>query len=379
MKKINFSGVWNWVLDAIYVVKNFLGMVFCSIIYCGAFVLGTVFLAILSYGILFPILTALCFNPIMFPLWTAIVPYTMVKMLYAHDNSETRWALNGWAIFWRFFIGWEVYLLPWSMKKHFVNSEPEKFGYKSLIRFYRESDNGVETLEKMPYNFCDRLWKEGNDDDKKNIILARLNSQWRIDTMHLVFMFDHKMKEELLSYAEKNTLPANFISKLLEENLSHCTIDSLSFMLLERQIIKHGLVPELIKIAYRHGNAGVAEHVGRWLSIYGQCRQAKNRTTDEWQMFCINTKEICTEAQVLMNVWQAEMFYRTSHKMSEEAIFYFFSRVPQDATCGFEQYVANSIIANEENCGICSERIRTLVNASFPLKNAVMAKGRSNS
>jgi hypothetical protein len=380
MKK--FSINWNNVM-------NFLG-VFGDLMKGIAILIACLVLTIFLWFIAFPIFAVLIFNPVMFYLWSLIVPRGIAGMFYENDYSENNpldeWAnlmvaIFGWLC--RKSLRWEINLLPWYAKKHFIKTRPTDFGVKDVVRYSRtlpeeektgfmtefipeNEDNDILTAKKEA--LYDDLWSMRDMWINKALLAAK-------NTMHKPFT-----KEEmqyLRDTGDLNTLDAYLKWATLSEEHLKILIVSKDIEILER-VAKHikcnGVSPDFI--AWATANNANCELLTKNIDIFSQIvlvrkhqRTADDQIIESWKRFCAGTADIYSEAQVEFNSIQTKVFYETGHpEMSEEAVFHFFSQAIKE-----KSDVAKIIIEKEGEKALKSKRIKLLVMSNFALHSQILS------
>jgi proteasome lid subunit RPN8/RPN11 len=278
---------------------------------------------------------------------------------------------------------WEVKLMPWYVKKHFVNEMPSDFSAEEMLRLFQEKlpeekkgffGDIVEIDNPALVKF---FWDNCDTDDRKTLLSAKIDtllsynkrSSVNLTKDDINFMLDNNMSELMDKYLKYRTPSAEIFKAMMDKVDDSIICDRLVANLIERE----GLSSDLISWVYSVGSEKLKNIVEHALLVHGQkdvtkkyCGFYKGTDAGNWKAFCEETTDICAEAQMEMNHEpMVSLFYETGHHMDERAIFYWLSQ---------EKFV-NHIFSNEPEFGLISSRIKALVNGSERLsRDLVSAK-----
>lgn len=372
MANFNFSRVWN-------AVKNF----FSACAEIGWEVIKFLFLAILvviGIGLIYlPITLIFCYNPVAFLLWMLIRPGTAADGFYEYNRGKE--AMFGWYgrfIHWMLF--WEVKLMPWYVRRAFINEKPVDFSVKEMHKFFVELPENEKKGFFMAVADADRpeiireMWDMCSEDERKTLLTAKVESllsskkhccvELRDDDVK--YMLNHNMHNVMAKYIKYRTPSAGTFQTIMDRvKDKDSDIDCESWCV--ELIIAHGLSSELISWVYSCGSDKLKNLVENALRIHGQKDVTKRLLSvsnfTEWLAFLKKTPEICAEAQMEMNHKEmVQLFYKTGHHMAEEAIFYWLSKA----------MFVEEIFTNEPENGLISPRIKALVSGNETLSRMLI-------
>jgi len=144
MKKlsINWTGVCNFLEKVGDILRE------------AIIIVGAVIMTIVLWCVAFPIFTVLIFNPVMFYMWSLIVPRVISGMFYDKDDEERpNNDLDAWCILmvaayaWlcRKMLRWEIKFLPWYSKKEYISARPTDFNCNENVRYFRTLPENEKT------------------------------------------------------------------------------------------------------------------------------------------------------------------------------------------------------------------------------------------
>lgn len=380
MAKFNVN--WNRVINIIEVCAKVLRTIIL--------VIAAIVLTCILWGLAFPIMWIVMFNPVMFYLWSLVWPRRAASAFYDVDNEDENNPLDAWAtlmiaiFMWlcRKSLRWEINLLPWYAKKHFINEEPTDYNVTEVVRYFRTLPENEKT------GFMTNFIPASNDKDEAKIakddlyedlwsmrdmwinkaLLAAKNLMRKAFTKdEMQYICDTNDVNTLDKYLKWATLSEEHLQKMMKST----NVEILARV--EEHIKRNGVSPDFIAWAYEN-NANV-ELLSKNLDIYSQIimvrrhqRTADDQIVKSWRKYCAGTPEIYSEAQMEFSSVQTKIFYETSHnEMSEEAVFHFFSETIKE-----KSDVAKVIIENEGEKALKSERIKLLVKSNFVLNSQVL-------
>jgi hypothetical protein len=381
MAKSKISRVWNN-------VKNFFGT---CIDWCWWAIKGLAWLiwevmkiifigivVVVGIGLIYiPFTVALCWNPIMFPIWMLLSPSRTADGFYEYNRGKE--ACFGWfGKFIHAMLFWEVKLMPWYVRRAFIEEKPADFSVKEMHKFFVELPQDEKKGFFMEVADADRpeiireMWDMCSEDEKKVLLTAKVESLlssnkhccMALRDDDVKYMLNHNMQNVMAKYIKYRTPSASTFQVLMDRvKDANSDIDCESWVV--ELIVAHGLSSELISWVYSCGSDKLKNLVENALRIHGQKDITKRLVgfyrgtdADEWQAFLEKTPEICAEAQMEMDyALMVKMFYEAGHHMDERAIFHWLSK---------GKFI-NEIFTNEPENGLISPRIKALVSGSETL------------
>lgn len=364
MAKFNFSRVWNNV--KYYAPKMFWAVIeFCwnYIIRYAAIAVGCVFMAC----IVLPVCLILVFNPVSFLLWALLIPASAASWIVSNDEDTVIDNVAGFCIA---LVKWEMYILPWYAKKHFVAKFPDNFKSSTVMKYFRGLKNEKEQMEFLLNVFpvkgsmsveytqlMKKIWDMAEKNERKLILSAKSYRNKAFSLEEVKYACENNMHELVQENFEFCTPSSEVLKSLIGIYAETDDINCEDW--LKVLIKREGLSSELISFANGLKNEKLNQLVEENLLVFGQKSLAQrynnNNMLAEWEKFCATTAHICTEAQKFMSRGMMAEFHRRGHHLSEEAIFYFLSKKDERA---------KDILIYESDYGLVSQRIKNLVFSS---------------
>jgi hypothetical protein len=345
-----------------------------------AIVLGTFVLILLLVCIVFPFLWGIIFNPVIFVFFALGIPASAANWIYGQEEeNDGRYnnpldqvgseMINWFIRFNRRMLGWEIRLLPWYARKHFVAADSLEFEPYEAMRYFRGLKSDKEKMQFLlpliPVKesgrhtaFLNSMWNLAEGAECKMVLEAKDCRQKSFSVEEVKYACDHNLVEIVKENIENNTPSSEVLMFLMQRYTT--TSDKNCGMWLSFLIKREGLASSLIDYAYSLESDKLNKLVEEGMSVYGQvslAKHAKSYDLDEWSDLCTTTSDICPEAQKLMTEDMLRIFYKTNHNMSEEAIYFFLSK---------KKFV-QEIFSHEPNFGIASKRIESIVKGSMDL------------
>lgn len=291
-------------------------------------------------------MVVLFYNPVMFLLWSIVMPKKAANMLYKLDIPvfiPAMQVLNGWVI----------WLFPFRMKQHFMWAHGlSNYGVRLQVRYYN-AHKSAKTVNAMSAEAIDYLWKNSQKPIVDWINIAETDKQLKDSQM--ADLIQNNYLKHTQDLVRKWTPSAETLSRLLEacENGSEEWQEVFLFC-----VETYGLPQSLIDAAL---DSEMAEDVQTALEHFAQRTFVRNhmaalQNDSSFEDFCRKTKTICDEAQMAMNSWQYEAFHNAGHKLSTAAIESFLQKGNLD--------ICTRIFRYEENHGLVSAKAKALINAN---------------
>lgn len=295
------------------------------------------------------------YNPIMLP----------IVLLFGHQEKAAKVLLGKkedfydelWDLVPIILCRWEVFLLPWFIRKDFVRLYPERFSFEDQVKLTisLSVDAAEAFIKKMPDEAKELLWQRGLS--RYNVIIAK--QKQKLDVKTLKFLLLRGEISLIKDFILRNTPSAECIQEMINRAIlfdKKHVAEILRFIAL-----KHGLSASIIKLVYAKCDDETIKIVenalvqrNQWLMI-NKLENYGSTNSDLWKQFCEQNPEIWEGAQKEMPFWMLKEYYATSHKLSEDAIIYFLST--EDT---YRDDIAKVIFSNE---GKLSDKIISIIRS----------------
>ena len=289
---------------------------------------------------------------------------------------------------WKSFLNFYRYLakkMPYRWRKAWMKKDHELSYYTDEDQ-YRFVTEGEGKLSKISKNAQQMYWQNICSANYTTPLIEDMRKEF-IDACgctdemfrSLLIKGDYKT----LNHAAKKTLKYNKMAMLicyaffgdthLEQKHSFESKGSEEALkLLLRIIAREGIDAKFIPIieAYKVHRVQEVSSIYEALNIYRQkvfaniITEKINKASDEkeifaalanWRKFCLNTDNICEDAQIQMNELMYNSFHETDHKMCESAIISFMQHS--------DLAMCEHIFKSEPEHGILSDEIRNVMYA----------------
>lgn len=317
--------------------------------------------------VILPIFLIFICNPVAYLIWALIIPASAASWVVQGDDDGFLDTIMNFLIS---TVRWEMYLLPWYAKKHFIAKFPNNFKSSTVMKYFRGLKTEKEQMEFLPNVFpvkgsmsveytqlMKKIWDMAEKNERKLILSAKSYRNKAFSLEEVKYACENNMHELVQENFELCTPSSEVLKSLIGIYAETDDINCEDWL---KVLIKRvGLSSELISFANGLKNEKLDKLVEESLLVFGQKSLAQrynnNNMLAEWEKFCATTELICTEAQKFMSRGMMAEFHRLGHHLSEEAIFYFLSKKDERA---------KDILIYESDHGLVSQRIKNLVFSS---------------
>lgn len=277
---------------------------------------------------------------------------------------------------------WESYLflamlMPFAWRKYWVARDLENlkdYGINTQVKYFVEYNSSVFTAE----NLSDVAFNRVFDATVNNTGFAYYASFDNDKCLSILLEAKHKLSElqfdQLLGKGKYNIIRQYFgygamPKPQVMQMIKYCCSkgDTASICLLADYVRKYGADAEMITMAfeYKKHEAIIQEELTEALDCHSQRvfidKHGKSDSLAEFETYCFKHEKFFAEAQMHMNKDQYDIFHKTCHKLSPEAIEYFVAKhsIP----------MCKRIFKYEPNNGLSNEKISTMIHADAEMCN----------
>lgn len=328
-----------------------------------------VFFGILILGIVFASCILICYNWFLFPIWALARPKSV-----AEDMTEDRGKNdNLWNNFFNFvtpLLAWQIRLLPWYARKHFVATMPETFDKVDLVKYYRRAEDKAEAFKLFDGRDDAKsyLWYKMADGERDGYLT--IANVWTNDMLQ--YAIENDLKAEIREYFKTNT-PSEELAKLM---LKEAETKAWVMDIFSNCIKKHGLNKCLVNDVFTNGSGNLQNAVGKALDVYAQVAIIKSLSAGyhndqkdkDWADFCKQTPNFYPEAEKAMAYGMFAEFYKSGHRLSEDGICYHLQ------VCSEGSVILHAIFDEQAEDILASERAMAIMNSRDDIKKMFIRK-----